>query len=578
MIARCLLSPKIPTLDDWCEEFGVSRPTIVKDVKAVREWLADRRLALVGKAGVGYSLVSQEFDLRNAVVQYLLQGGESRAGDRAGDGARRPDDRADWAGWPQGREVLGDLDFPPIREFLGALQRGAKVELVERDYLGLAYYVAFTIARIRDGKHVPEALGELGSLLATAEYRLIVGLSAGLEAAYSVSFPPAETAHLALSFICAKKVQRRSASDALLAGDEAERLAGEVALDVEEVFGVPLSKDQDFLGLLATHIGLTLRKLRYGLPLEAEGPTEEVKRQHPLAFGVGLKFCERLSQKLGRKVPLLEATFVAMHVAAGLEKVKYRLQRRKRVALVCTTALSASTLLFWQLTNLLPQVDVVEIGSWEDVVSGKMSPQVDVIVSTVPLPPMDVPTVVISPLFTAEDRRKIAAAIQAKPEWDLVRRTAAQLLDPGSIFLNQTYSEAQALLEDIGQKLVKKGYARRGFVRALLERERQFGSALETAVPLAMPHAGPGYTRRATVGLVTLREPVPFRLVADPGRELPVRLLILPVLTLDDLTGMRFVELFGALKRKRISRSILDCAQPAEVTALVEASLKGHPG
>ncbi len=563
MIARCLLSSKIPTLDDWCEEFGVSRPSIVKDVKAVREWLADRRLALVGKPGVGYSLVSQEFDLRNAVVQYLLQGGETRAGN--------------WTQWPEAREVFGDFDWGPIQDFLRALQGDARMELAERDYLALAYYLAFSIVRLRAGKRVADDLGDLGSLVGTSEYRLVAGLVGPLEAAYGVGFPPAETAHLALSFICAKKVRPRTPSGLAAGDDEAELLAREVALDAEEVLGVPLSRDHEFLALLATHIDLTLRKLRYGLPIEDEGPTEEVKRQHPLAFGVGLKFLERLSQRLGKKAPLLEATYVAMHVAAGLEKVKYRLQRRKRVALVCTTALSASTLLFWQLTNLLPQVDVVQIGSWEDAASGRISSQVDLVVSTVALPPMDVPTVIISPLFTPEDRRKILAATQDKPEWDSVRRTAGELVEPEAVFLNRTYCDATACLEDIGRDLVRKGYAKRGFARALVERERRFGSALETPVPLAMPHAGPAFTRRATVGLVTLREPVSFRLVADPARELRVRLLVLPVLTLDDLTGLRFYELFAVLRRRRVAKAILGCGEPAEVIGLVEGSLRGHP-
>jgi len=567
MTARCLLFPTIPTLDDWCEEFGVSRPSIVKDVRAVREWLADRRLALVGKAGVGYSLLAREFDLRNAVVDYLLEG----------DRADLPD-REERTGWPEGHEVFGEFDFSPVRTFLATLQQELRAEFVEHDCLALACYIALVVVRIRAGRSVPHDLGDLSSLLETVEYRLVATLATGLSTAYTVAFSPAETAHLTLNVICAKEVRVRPAAGETRGGDEAGRLADEVAADVEEVFGIPLSRDRDFLGLLATHIGLTLRKLRYGVSMAAEGPTEEIKQQHPLAFGVGLRFLERLSQRLGRKVPLVEATYVAMHVAAGLEKVKYRLQRRKRVALVCTTALSASTLLFWQLTNLLPQVDVVEIGSWEDVVGGGLSSQVDLIVSTVPLPPLDVPAVVVSPLFTPGDRRRIVAAIEAKPDWDLVRRTAGQLLDPATILLGQAYDTSDTLLTAIGRRMTAQGYVRRGFTGALLERERRFGSALDTPVPLAMPHAGPGYTRRATVGLVTLAHPVPFRLVSDPERNLLVRLLIVPVLTLDDLTGMRFCELFAALRRKKVSRAVLDCEEPDQVTAVLEAALRTRLG
>jgi mannitol/fructose-specific phosphotransferase system IIA component (Ntr-type) len=563
MVVRFLLSPELPTLDQWCEEFGVSRPSIVKDIKAVKEWLAERRLALVGKSGVGYSLVAREFDLRNAVVQYLVQGNEVKL--------------ADPAAWRDGRPVLGDFDFAPVRRFLDELQRDAKAELIESDYVALALYVAITVVRLRDGRRVPDDLGDLQSLLGTSEHKLVTRHVRSVEKACGVKLSPAEATHLTLNFICAKKLQPRPVTDAA-PGGEAERLANEVAHDAEEVFGVPLAKDEDFLRLLATHIGVTLRKLRFGLPLEPEGPTEEIKRQHPLAFGVGLMFTERLSQRLGRKVPVLEGTYVAMHVAAGLEKVKYRLQRRKRVALVCTTALSASTLLFWQLTNLLPQVDVVQVGTYEDVVKGRMTSQVDLIVSTVALPPVDAPVVVISPLFTADDRRRILAAIQAKPERDLIHRTAVQLLTPETTLLNRTYADSRRLLAEVGRFLVQRGYAKRGFVKALLKREAQFGSALNMPVPLAMPHAGPTYTRKTAVALVTLKQAIPFKLVEDPARELRVRLVIIPLLALDDVTGMRFYELLAAIRRKKLGRAIVEAAKPEEVIGLVAGSLGGHAG
>jgi len=560
MIARCLLSSPIPTLDQWSEEFGVSRPSVVKDMKAVRDWLAERHLALVGKAGVGYSLVYKEFDLRNAVVQHILQGRGGRAAGLEDKG--------------EAQDVLGPLDLGPVRRFLDGLQ--AKAELIEQDYLTLAFYVAFTVVRLRQGKTIPEELGDLAALLGTSEHRLIAGLVPDLERAYGVQFSPAEVVHLTLNYICAKKVQPRP-TDIGAVGDEAQRLAKEVALDAEEVFGVPLSRDDDFLRLLATHIGITLKKLRFGLPMETEGPTEEIKRQHPLAFGVGLMFSERLSQRLGRKVPVVEATYVAMHVAAGLEKVKYRLQRRKRVALVCTTALSASTLLFWQLTNLLPQVDVVQIGSYDDVLHGRIS-SVDLIVSTVALPQLDTPVVVISPLFTPDDRRRILAALQAEPERGLLHRTAVRLLDPEALFLHRTHADAESLLGEIGREMVRKRFAKQGFTKALLEREARFGSAMATPVPMAMPHAGPDYTRKVCVALITLDRPVPFKMVEDPHLELPVRLVVVPLLARDDLTGMRFYELLKTLTRKKVGRAVLDCRTPTEVIDLLDGALRGHPG
>ncbi|HHY94271.1 MAG TPA: PRD domain-containing protein [Firmicutes bacterium] len=552
MLIRCLLGSDIPTLDEWSEEFGVSRPSIVKDMKAVKEWLGDRRLGLVGKAGVGYSLVGQEFDLRNALVQVLLQGEEGKL------------------------TPLGDFDFGPARDFLDQAQTATHARLIESDYLALLFYIAVSVVRLRQGQTLPAHAGQLASLVDSDEYRAVAQAVPLLEEAYAVTFSPSETAHLSLNFICAKKLATQSActpAEGTAPGEEAERLAREVIGEAEDTFGVPLSKDADFVRLLATHIGITLRKVRFGLPLEVEAPVEYLKRQHPLAYGVGLSFCERLSRR-GVKVPPVEAAFIAMHIAAGLEKVKYRLHRRKRVALVCTTALSASTLLFWQLTNLLPEVDVVQVGSYDDVVQGRITAEVDLIVSTVPLPLQAAPAVVISPLFTGEDRRRIQEALQAGPDQDLVLRTVVQLLDPAAILLQRSFPDAQTLLSEVGRYLTRKRFARKGFAEALLEREARFGSALPTPVPMAMPHAGPTFTRQPTVALVTLTEPVRFKLVENPAEEMGVRLVVLPVLALDELTGMRFHELLSALRKRKLARAVLNGQDPMEVIQLIGANLK----
>lgn len=564
MLARCLFAARFPTLDHWVEEFGVSRPSVVTDVKAVREWLAERRLGLVGKPGVGYSLVYDEFDLRNAMVQYLLQRNEQAVRDWVQPPAGEP------APWAEGRELLGNIDFGPVRDFLGVLQ--SRSQLADPDHLSLALYVAVTVRRLQQGKPVPVGPGNLASLLDASEHKVVAGQIAGLSQAYGVTIAVEEAAYLTLSFVCAKKVNLRTAGSLAETSPEGRELALAVAREAEEAFGVPLSADDDFVRLLASHVALTLRKIRFGLPLEVEAPTEYFKRQHPLAYGIGLRFCALLAGRTGARVPEIEATFLAMHVAAGLERARHRMTRRKRVALVCSTALSASTLLYWQLTNLLPQVDVVQVGSHDDVVSGRITADVDLIVSTVRLPPLGVRHVVISPLFTPDERRRILEALRTATEHTPARGKAAHLLDAGAIFLGREYDDPVSLLEDIGNRLVRAGFARRGFPRAMVERHASFGSALGTPVPFAMPHAGPTFTRRPAAAVVTLRRPVAFPLIEDPSRSIPVGLVVVPLLQASDRVGLQFYALLSALRQRKLARAVLDCTQPAEVIRVLSAA------
>jgi len=557
--SRCLLLPAIPTLDQWSEELGVSRPSIVRDIKAVKEWLRERNLCLTGKTGVGYTLLYQEFDWRNAVVKFLLPGNENRIKKRiAANEHKEP--------WDEFAMFYSDFDFTPVNQFIDHLENRTKTRVTEPDRLALILYIGLMVIRSRLGKKVTPKLEQLEPVQKSNEYQVVKEEIPLLEKTYAAELSPDEMSYLALSYLCAKKTVPRQTASLPDFAVEAKKIALMIASETEELFCIPLKKDEIFVRLLTNHITIILQKLQFGLPLEAID-VEYFKNQHPVEYGLGLRFCDIVRDRINIHVPDVEAVFIAMHIAAGLERQKHSIYRRKRIALVCTTALSASTFLFWQLSNLFPQVDVVDIGSYDDIVAGRISSEIDLIVSTVPLDGVRIPHVVISPMLTREDKKNILLFLEEKPGSVPGINNVGDLLIPETIFLGADHSETDGLLRNIGFCMVKMGYAKSGYVKGLLDHEKRFGSGMAMPYPLALPHAKPVFTRKTNVAVITLKKPLPFRIIGSDG-TITTRLVIMPLLNFNDAAGVQFYELLSMLKNKKIAAAICQCKTPDQVIRL----------
>lgn len=578
MLARCLFSPRFPTLDAWMDEFDVSRPSVVSDVQAVREWLAARRLGLVGKPGVGYELVYDEADLRRAWVDYVLEVRRPVIQQlflpRFGQAPALACTAADVFPAEPGLRVQ-EFCFGPTEAFLDLLEQETFSRLTVRSRVRFLLHLAVMVQRLRTGHVLAPHSARIEAVVSASEYRLVDAHCCRLEEAYGLDLPPGERAFIALEFIGAKKMydQATDSDEELSARAEAyaRRLAAEAGIE----FSLPLADDNEFISLLTKHVMAVLRSLHLGVALETpstlypDALVGQVREEHPLSWGVAQRFCGWMDEAGIGAVTETTAAYIAMHIAAGVERARHRLQRRKRVALVCPTALSASTLLYWKMQNLFPDIDVVQVGSYDDVETGRIVGGIDLVVTTVDLPGATVPTVRISPLFTAVDRERVAQALHPHKLGEDVR---LDLLAADAIFVGESWPDAESMLQGLGERLAACGYASTSYPAALLERHRRFGSALATPVPLALPHAGPEQTVTPVVAVATLQEPVPFPLFEDRSQTLPVRLVLMPLLQPSDELGMTFHRLLSALQQRRLARRLLACAGPDDVLRLLRHS------
>jgi len=97
-------------------------------------------------------------------------------------------------------------------------------------------------------------------------------------------------------------------------------------------------------------------------------------------------------------------------------------------------------------------------------------------------------------------------------------------------FYNQHFQSKEELFETLSNQLLNEGYVKSGYYNALITREQNFPTGIESKINLAIPHADPENVNKSTFVIVTLAEPINFASMVEPEKLLEIKLVILMVL------------------------------------------------
>lgn len=92
-------------------------------------------------------------------------------------------------------------------------------------------------------------------------------------------------------------------------------------------------------------------------------------------------------------------------------------------------------------------------------------------------------------------------------------------------------SSYEEVLQALGDLAVEKGWAKPGYGKALIDREREYPTGLPMVVPIALPHTDAEHVLKAGLGLATLKAPVTFYEMGGSDTEVPVEAVIVILVT-----------------------------------------------
>ncbi|NLH06639.1 MAG: PTS sugar transporter subunit IIA [Chloroflexi bacterium] len=147
-----------------------------------------------------------------------------------------------------------------------------------------------------------------------------------------------------------------------------------------------------------------------------------------------------------------------------------------------------------------------------------------------------------------------------------------ELLHPEAIFVNLDAADSTAVITELGNRLLKLGAVKEGFVEATLARE----ASMPTGLPLmgefnaALPHVDIEYVNRPALALATLTRPVIFKNMVNPDEDVPVSLVIMLALDQPKSQVEMLQEIAGLLQQPEAIDKLMQAGEPAQVLDILE--------
>lgn len=401
-----LLTQGYQRMNDMADHMGVSRNTVVADVKDAEKLLDGWRLELVTKPRYGirvdgserqkrYALECLIHDLLGGIDMYrMVQGIFPEHGQEARTGPLLER-------WLINREELGVV----IRTIKGWMNATDET-LADRVLISLLIRLCMVIHRVKHGQLVTADDSEMGEARHWSGYEQFSCKVRELCARLGVDIPEHELAYVCLPLLGTEQVPREARSGRIVV--DVFQTTRELTHAVSSRMLAPLHEDQELARLLFAHLDDSLNRYRQGV-LFANPLTEEIRRSYARMFDAVKRSCEEVFWHRGVYWLDADIAYFVLHFQAAYDR--WLEQKKADALVVCGTGRGTSRFLKTYLESELRALRVVGLCSSTEVEKYLASRRVDVIISVLPVK-AEVPVVIVSPLPTRQDINQIQNCLE----------------------------------------------------------------------------------------------------------------------------------------------------------------------
>ncbi len=522
IIQQVLLGEGLINLDDLAEELCVSRSTVEKDLRDVRDWLAAHDLELVNKKSQGIFLQGGETAIRYAIVNYFWNFHDLPA----------------LSDLEIIKETLGEKYFEPVKGIVYGLHDIAGIHLSDADFLYLLMYLTVAAARMSNHKEIHQDIAEISSISSKKEYALAVTIAEKVEAVFKLTFSQAELAQLTNCLLQVNIYLETNPDVRALRSDEPfNAWVAEMLTEINRRFGVDFSDDEELIHSLAAYLDTLTNRREYKTLVKNPG-LDEIIKEYPDALEMAVVVARAFREKSGISANEHEIGNMALYLCAAIERQKDSVDRvRKQIVIICATGRGGSQLLAVKVRHNFPEMQIGGVFPayrLEEALNKKP----DLIVSTIPLHDMDCPVVHISHLLNEDDLMHIRQAVDeirfSEGGLDLVNLFRQALFFPAIASGN-----SEDVIDSLCGELEKLGLVDDSFAASVHERESIFPTAIGNLV--AIPHALTPTHAASWIAAGILKKPVQW------GHDLAQLILLLNI---DDADKDSFTRIYEKLYEK----------------------------
>lgn len=563
------------------DQLHISRTTLFKDIDRVESWMEIHGVDLSRKPGEGFKINTEQIIRRVAIEEYLLENvGEMTLLDlcSGSDKTLRINLKGRVGLLRALQTFIDELDLCSAEKMVRACEADIGCKYTDSAYLSLVLQLAIMVWENQRGLVISIGKGQLEKLQSYPEYQVAEQLSQQLKSLSGIVFSNVEIAYFCMQLLGA---QTRWTVANIVGNCEPLQITPEIEQLVEKILSTAatylhpgLKTDPQLALALALHLKPILFRLEFDLPIR-NPLLDEARKSYPYAYKVAKKCVTVIEDKLPRRVPEAEVGKIAMHLAAAMERMRPNSDKRRKVAVVCGEGISTAWLVVSRLQVEVPEIEVIEIMSLLEVSRKKtFQGELDGLISTVPLNLHGIPTVVISPMLTDEDKVHIREVFYTKGATEVVTETRSLLSGPSlqeliseeTIGVKLSAREWQEVVHLAGNLLVRSGAIQQEYIHAMVDIIEQQGPYMVVLPGVVLLHAKPEYgVNRMGISLVTLKSPVEF---GHPIND-PVEIAIVLSTVGGQLHLNALLKLVDILQKKTCREKIMAAKQARKIISII---------
>ncbi|SDZ78175.1 Transcriptional antiterminator [Thalassobacillus cyri] len=603
--AKILLEEQDASMQSFMDLTSMSRGTVAKVLKVVKDEFRQAGLKLYYQKGSGYRLSGREEakrkmlsdilavifshpewqHVRNEIHQMIEPGTE--------ESSQETDQRL------------------TVRNLLYEAEQTLGLTLTDEMVEILSLQILMIMKRIQLQKYIVVQEEEKQVLQQTEAYQASLLITNKLKDLWEVSFPDDEICFITMNLL-GSKVQHDDFSrytERELSG--LRNVVREMIADFQLYSCVVFDDKGGLEENLISHIKPTYYRLKYGVKI-ANDLAASIQENYPDIFHLTKRVMKHLELYVGETIPDEETAYITLHFGGWLTKEKKQVETKFRAIIVCENGIGTSNMLRTQLENLIVGLNVITTMSTREYQS--IEPDADVIFSTNYIKAKDIPVIHVPAILTNLEKEQIMRRMndlfhskqQEKDSTDLLmdvieryatihqkddlKRELVHLLEQNTPLtkelrkpmLNELLTEQtiqfkdhvsswETAIETAAQPLIDQQSIRPEYIQAMIDNVNELGPYIVIAPRIAIPHARPeAGVEKLGMSFLRLKDPVYFS-----DKEKHRAQLVIVLAAIDNQTHLKaLAQLTEMLSNDENVEQLIAANDPKHVIEIVNNTVE----
>lgn len=462
----------------------ISESTLMADLRRTRQYLKEYNVRLENSTKKGIRAVGTEFNLRAALVNYVMK-----------------------------RGMIGESEiflaekeknqiFSVVIDSLSELD----ISMPEISMQNVVMHLYVAIKRIKSGQAIhmePETHDEIRKEFSQGA-AAASHICQKLEAIFHIPFSQDELDYITL-YLTGNRVigSIQRDSDNIVISPGIQELTERMLQYIYSTMKIDLRSNFPLIMMLAQHLTALEIRIKYNIRL-TNPHLEEIKKQYSKAYVIALQASAILENRYSKKIKEDEIGYLAVIFNLHLENMKDRAQEtiKKNILIICAMGKASAQMLAYQYRKIFGQyLNRVEISNRSNVENVDLN-GIDYILTTTPIS-LKVPIPVIEiPMFLDEDEvpRLQKQFMQGSPAIN------NEYYCEELFFCEKSFPSKEAVIQFLCKEIAEWRALPDNFYESILLRE-SYG-ATDFGEMVAMPHPYGLVTEESFVSVCVLEKPV----------------------------------------------------------------------